>query len=188
VIRSERDVTELLGQWNDGDTRARNAAISRVYAELRRMARLRMRRERDAVTMQTTGLVHEAYLRLAGQRDTKWQNRAHFFAIAARVMRRILVESYRNRHAQKRGDPRARIHIDDVEIAAPEVGDAEGVALALERLEAQDERQARIVELRFFAGLTIEEIAAVLELSPATIKREWAFARAWLKREIGRAL
>jgi RNA polymerase sigma factor (TIGR02999 family) len=177
-------MNELLAAWAEGDLAARDAVISKVYAELKQMARRRMHKERDAVTMQTTGLVHEAYLRLAGQRGG-WQNRAHFFAIAARVMRRILVESYRGRHAQKRGDPRARVPIDGLELAAPEAAaDMEAVAQALDRLEQQDELQARIVELRFLAGLSIEETAEVVGLSPATVKREWALARAWLKREI----
>src|SRR5215208_3365743 len=127
------NMTELLAAWSGGDVAARDAVVSIVYAELKRMARLRMRRERDQVTMQTTGLVHEAYLRLAGQRETSWQNRAHFFAIAARIMRRVLVESYRGRHAQKRGDPRARVPIDGLEIAAPEsVTDVEVLAQALD--------------------------------------------------------
>jgi RNA polymerase sigma factor (TIGR02999 family) len=179
------DVTQLLAAWSDGDEAARDAVVAMVYAELRRIARNRMRREGDAVTLQTTGLVHEAYLRLARQHATQWRNRAHFFAIAARVMRRVLVESYRGRHAQKRGGLRARVELDAIDAAATPVSlDLEALEAALDGLERQDELQARIVELRYFAGLTIEETAEAVGLSPATVKREWALARAWLKREL----
>jgi RNA polymerase sigma factor (TIGR02999 family) len=135
--------------------------------------------------MQATGLVHEAYLRLAGQTRTRWQSRAHFFAIAARVMRRILVEAYRARRAQKRGNPDARIALEDIDVAAPTPAlDVESLNAALDVLDAQDPQQAKLVELRYFAGLTIEETAEALGSSPATVKREWALARAWLKREL----
>jgi RNA polymerase sigma factor (TIGR02999 family) len=182
------DLTELLAAWSSGDDAARDEAVALVYAELRRIARNRMRREGDLVTVQTTGLVHEAYLRLAQQSSTRWQNRAHFFAIAARIMRRILVEAHRARHAQKRAEPGGvRVALEDVEVAAPEMSvDVAQLADALDRLERQDPRQATIVELRFFAGLTVEETAEAIELSPITVKREWALARAWLKRELSR--
>jgi RNA polymerase sigma factor (TIGR02999 family) len=178
------DVTQLLVAWSGGDDAARDAVMGLLYTELHTMAQKRMRRERDLITMQVTGLVHEAYLRLAGQ-NTPWQNRAHFFAIAARVMRRVLVEAYRARRAQKRGNPDARIAIEDVDIAAPTCTiDVESLNAALDRLEEQDEKQAKLVELRYFVGLTIEETAEAMGLSPATVKRDWALARAWLKREM----
>lgn len=179
------EVTELLAAWTGGDDAARDAVMRLLYTELHQMAQKRMRGERDLITMQATGLVHEAYLRLAGQTRTRWQNRAHFFAIAARVMRRILVEAYRARRAQKRGNPDARIALDDIDVAAETPAlDVESLNAALEILEAQDADQAKLVELRYFAGLTIEETAEAMSLSPATVKREWALARAWLKREM----
>ncbi|HVQ26976.1 MAG TPA: ECF-type sigma factor [Planctomycetota bacterium] len=182
----DQDVTGLLAAWSEGDQVARDAVVALVYAELRRIAKNRMRREGDAVTLQTTGLVHEAYLRLARQ-NAQWQNRAHFFAIAARVMRRVLVEGYRGRHAQKRGGLRARVALEEVDAAAtPASLDLEALNGALDGLERQDRLQAHIVELRYFAGLTIEETAEAVHLSPATVKREWALARAWLKREMCR--
>jgi RNA polymerase sigma factor (TIGR02999 family) len=178
------EVTELLAAWSGGNEAAGDAVMELVYTELHQMARRRMRGERDLITMQATGLVHEAYLRLAGQR-TGWQSRAHFFAIAARVMRRVLVEAYRARRAQKRGNPDARIALDDIDVAAPAPAlDVESLNAALERLEEQDADSARLVELRYFAGLTIEETAEAMDLSPATVKRNWALARAWLKREM----
>jgi len=181
------DVTELLRAWAGGDEDARAAAVASLYESLRRLAHACMRREGEAVTLQTTGLVHEAYLRLAAQRRTEWRSRGHFFAIAARIMRRILVEAYRARRAQKRGggDPAGRVDIADVDPVAPAPGlDVEGLSEALDRLAAQDPDHARIVELRFFAGLTVEETAEAVSLSPATVKREWALARAWLHREL----
>ena len=186
-LGADRDgeVTELLAAWTGGDDAARDAVMALLYTELHQMAQRRMRAERDLITMQATGLVHEAYLRLAAQTRTHWQSRAHFFAIAARVMRRILVEAYRARRAQKRGNPDARIALDDIDVAAPSPAlDVESLNLALERLEEQDAQQARVVELRYFAGLSIEETAEAMELSPATVKREWIVARAWLRREL----
>jgi RNA polymerase sigma factor (TIGR02999 family) len=179
------EVTELLAAWADGDEAARDMVVSLVYAELRRIAKNRMRREGDVMTIQTTALVHEAYLRLADQTRTRWQNRAHFYAIAARVMRRVLVEKHRRRHAWKRGGAHARVSIDRIEVAEePAPLDLDLLNQALDRLEQLDPLQARIVELRFFAGLTVEETAEAVELSRATVNREWALARAWLKREM----
>jgi RNA polymerase sigma factor (TIGR02999 family) len=182
---SDDDLTELLQAWVDGDPEARDAVIARVYDDLRRLAANRMRREGDSVTLQTTGLVHEAYLRLVEQDRTRWANRAHFFAIAAQVMRRILVERYRARHAQKRGGQAVRVSLADADVAGGEDRvDLEALEPALDRLARQDAQQARVVELRFFAGLTIEDTAEVLGLAPAAVKREWLLARAWLKREM----
>ena len=175
-------MTELLRAWAEGDEAARDAAIELAYAELRRIAQNRILGEGDGVTIDATGLAHEAFMRLADQNRVQWQNRAQFFAIAARVMRRILVDRHRARNAQKRSA--SRVMVSDVDVATPVELDLELLNLALDRLALQDERQAQIVELRFFAGLTVEEAAEVVGVSPATLKREWALARAWLKREL----
>ena len=157
-----------------------------VYEELRRLAHHYLQRERSDHTLQSTALVHEAYLRLAGQNAPQWQNRAHFFGIAARVMRQILVEYARAHSAVKRGGPNAcKITLDE-SLEVPGKADIDVIALdgALDRLAELDSQQSRIVELRFFAGLTIEDTAEVLGISPATVKRDWTSARAWLHREI----
>jgi RNA polymerase sigma factor (TIGR02999 family) len=162
--------------------------LAAVYAELHRQASRAMRRESGDHTLQATALVHEAYLRLVDQRRVEWRNRAHFFGVAAQLMRRILVDHARRRHAAKRGDGMRQITLDDAG-ALPGSSDDPGVDVlvlneALERLAAMDEGQARIVELRYFGGLNIEETAEALRVSPATVKREWAVARAWLRREL----
>jgi RNA polymerase sigma factor (TIGR02999 family) len=156
-----------------------------VYGELRRVAAAYLRRERPGQTLQPTALVNEAYVRLAGQHP-RFQNRAHFCAIAANAMRQILVESARARHARKRGGGAPRVTLDEGLAAAPEsTVDLAALDEALERLAALDAQQARIVELRFFGGLSVEETADALGISPATVKRHWAVARAWLARELG---
>jgi RNA polymerase sigma factor (TIGR02999 family) len=183
-----QDVTRLLKAWSDGDQHALDDLLPVVYAEVRRLARSYLRRERSDHTLQPTALVHEAYLRLVDQRDVRWQNRAHFFGIAAQIMRRILVDHARMRHAGKRGNGLAPVALDDaMQVAAPDA-DLDVVALdeALETLAELDPRQARIVELRYFGGLSIEETGEIVNLSPATVKREWAAARAWLRRELER--
>lgn len=179
------DVTALLLAWSNGDRAALDALLPLVYAELRRRAHQKLQREDPAHAMQTTDLVHEVYLKLVDQRRAQWQNRAHFYAIAARLMRRILVDNARNRRAQKRGSGRTPLPLDEAPTlaAAPDV-DFVLLDDALNRLQAMDERQGSVVELRFFAGLSVEETAHVLGLSPATVKREWATARAWLFREM----
>jgi RNA polymerase sigma-70 factor (ECF subfamily) len=156
-----------------------------VYQELRRLAARYLQRERPEHTLQATALVHEAYLRLLRERNTAWENRAHFCAIAAGAMRQILVEHARARHAQKRGGHAARITLDEALIPIP-LGsvDVEALHDALEELAGFDERQARLVELRFFGGLSIEEAAGELHISPATAKRDWTVARAWLRRRL----
>ncbi len=151
-----------------------------------------MRRESDAVTLQTTALVHEAYLRLIDQSRVEWRNRAQFFGVAAQLMRRLLVDHARRRRARKRGDGLRPLTLEDADMApdASAAGEAVDVLVlheALERLAELDERQARIVELRYFGGLTIEDTAEALRISPATVKREWAVARAWLRRELARS-
>jgi RNA polymerase sigma factor (TIGR02999 family) len=160
-----------------------------VYDELRRLAASYLRRERPGQTLQATALVHEAYLRLLRDRQQSWQNRAHFLAIAARSMRQILVERARARDSLKRGGDHARITLDE-ELVAGEGPSVDVVAIdaALQRLAALDRQQARIVELRFFGGLTVEETAEALGVAPATVKRHWSVAKAWLRRELDRTM
>ena len=178
-------VTALLAEARAGKAEALDALLPLVYDELRRVARAHLRRERPGQTLQATGLVHEAYLRLMRERHVEWQNRAHFCAIAANSMRQILVERARARKAAKRGGEWARLSLHEELAAAPDAGvDIEALDQALARLAARDADQARLVELRYFGGLTIEETADVLQVSPATVKRSWMVARAWLKKEL----
>jgi RNA polymerase sigma factor (TIGR02999 family) len=182
------DVTELLSAMGAGDQRAAADLLPLVYEELRKLAQARMVRE-PAQTLQPTALVHEAYLRLVGDADrAKWNGRGHFFGAAAQAMRRIMVERARGQARLKRGGDRRRVTLEDNAVAT-ESGGEDLVALdaALDRLEAHDQRKAQVVMLRYFAGLTVEETAAALDLSPAMIKKEWTVARAWLHRELGRA-
>jgi RNA polymerase sigma factor (TIGR02999 family) len=181
------DVTGLLLAWGRGDQSAADRLVAAVYDELRRQADRAMRREGGAHTLQATALVHESYLRLVDQRQVEWRNRAHFFAIASTVMRRILVDHARARLTAKRGGGVVPITLAGAAHGgAQETDDVDLLALheALERLAALDADQARLVELRYFGGLTIEETAEALGVSPATVKREWALARAWLRREL----
>lgn len=182
---SDQDVTQLLIQWSRGDSAALEALVPLVYDELRRLAQLYLSREKPGHTLSSTALVHEAYLRLVRQTDVTWQNRAHFFAVAARMMRRILVDHARKHAYAKRGGGAMTISLDETVASAPE-RELDLVALddALETLAKLDERQSRMVELRFFGGLSIEETSEVLGVSAPTVKREWASARAWLYREI----
>jgi RNA polymerase sigma factor (TIGR02999 family) len=185
----ESEVTRLLQAWRDGDRTALDDLIPLVYRELHGIASRHLARERPGHTLQSTALVHEAFLRLLGQRDVDWQNRAHFFAIAASQMRRILVDHARRNAADKRGGAVRPMAIDDgFDIAAPSIGlervDALALDAALQQLEALDPTQGRVVELRYFGGLTIEETATVLGLSTGSIKREWTTARAWLFRAL----
>jgi RNA polymerase sigma factor (TIGR02999 family) len=184
-----RDVTELVAKASTGDQDAVSSVFAIVYDELRRVAASALRRERPDHTLQPTALVHEAYLRLADEPGAWWENRAHFLAIASTAMRRILVEHARGRNAQKRGRGQPRLSIDDVDPAAADHVEAIDLVIldsALARLSELDARQARIVELRFFGGLTVEETAIVIGASPRTVKREWQMSRAWLKREMAR--
>lgn len=180
------EVSQLLHQWATGDRTALDSLMPLVYDELRRLAGGYLRHERSNHTLQATDLVHEAFFRLAGLDQVAWQNRVHFFAIAARAMRRILVDHARSLAAARRI---GRESLLPVELAADlAVSDAEDLLdlhLAIERLAEMSERQARIVELRFFAGLTVAETAEVLDLSVPTVIRDWRFARAWLRRELG---
>ncbi len=180
------DVTALLSEWGRGNTNALNELLPLVYAELRRIAARQLRAERGGLTLQPTALVHELYLRLVDQRQGDWRDRAHFFGVAAQVMRRILVDHARRRRANKRGDGLPTVSIDEaMEEAAPDRIPILALDHALDRLAGLDEGLARIVELRAFGGLTIEEAACVLKVSPTTAKREWRTAKAWLTRELG---
>jgi RNA polymerase sigma-70 factor (ECF subfamily) len=178
-------VTGLLLAWRQGDAEALERLIPTVESELRRLARRYLARERPGHTLQATALVNEAYLRLVDVRRVDWQNRAHFLAMAARVMRRILVDAARAKGYQKRGGKAVRVTFDEgLPVAAPEEHDIVGIHEALEALARVDERKSRVVELRFFGGLSIEETASVLNVSSDTVKRDWRLARAWLLREM----
>jgi RNA polymerase sigma factor (TIGR02999 family) len=181
-------ITRLLQQWQAGDAGALETLMPLVYRELHHIAARYLARERHDHTLQSTALVHEAFLKLVDQRQVDWQCRAHFFGLAARLMRRILVDYARRATRVKRGAGKAEIRLEDAgplaDAKASDPVDALTLDRALSELEAIDTRQARIVELRFFGGLTVEETAAALDLSPATVKREWAMARAWLYRRI----
>jgi len=179
------NVTRLLLEWGDGNQQALEALVPLIYKELRNLAHNFLYRERPGHTLQTTALVHEAYLKLIDQNDARWQNRAHFFAIAAQAMRRILIDSARKHAAAKRGGPQEELSLDEVaDIALEPDSNLLKLDEALNQLAKIDPRQSRIVELRYFGGLTIEETAEVISVSPATVKREWMMARAWLHQEI----
>jgi RNA polymerase sigma factor (TIGR02999 family) len=181
------EVTELLRQWSDGRPEALDRLLPEIYAELRRLASSYLRRERPDHTLQPTALVHEAFFKLVDQRAVQWQSRAHFFGIAAQAMRRILVDHARAHAADKRGAGERKVSLEDAQIAGKAI-DFDVLALdeALSRLAVFDPQQSRVVELRFFGGLTMEETAEVLHISPATVGREWTMARAWLYAELKR--
>lgn len=182
---SPRNITELLIAWGDGDQSAPEKLMPLVEKELHRIAGRYMRRENPAHTLQTTALVNEAYIQLAGQREARWQNRAHFFGIAAGIMRRILLNYARDRRRDKRGGEAERVSLSEVAIMSEEKSE-ELIALdkALTKLESTDERKSRVVELRYFGGMSVEETAAFLKVSSVTVARDWKLARAWLRREI----
>jgi RNA polymerase sigma factor (TIGR02999 family) len=201
-MATDSRITQLLADWNAGDAQALDRLAPLLYGELRRMAARHLRQERAGHTLQTTGLVHEAFLRLVDQQDVRWQNRNHFFAIASKLMRRILVDAARARLAAKRGEGRPHVSLDELEAVLDGEGEASlfeqafgpmgrerhadltSIDAALSRLESLDVRQAQIVELRFFGGLTVEETAQALDISNATVKRDWVMAKAWLAREL----
>ncbi|MCP5111771.1 MAG: sigma-70 family RNA polymerase sigma factor [bacterium] len=187
MLERSGEVTALLGQLQLGRTGAAERLIPLVYRELRRIAGYHMQDERASHTLQATALVNEAYLRLIDQSRVDWRDRVHFFGIAAGLMRRILVDHARERLAGKRGGDRARVDLDALEVGLPPEKSEEVLALdlAVSRLKDFDPQQASIVELRYFAGLTVTETAEALRLSPRTVKREWAIAKAWLKAELG---
>jgi RNA polymerase sigma factor (TIGR02999 family) len=193
------EITQLLARWSAGDAAALESLMPLVYEQLRSLAQRHLRRERSNHTIQPTALVHEAFLRLPDQDKIKWQSREHFLNLASQLMRRILVDHARQRSAQKRGDGVTRVSLDELLDRLEPAGqtgaaslpatdgsgvDFEAVDAALSRLEKLDPGQGKIVELRFFGGLTIDETARAVGLSPATVKREWALARAWLQREL----
>lgn len=181
------DVTQLLVDYSNGKREALDVLTPLVYGELRNLAARYLRRERSDHTLQSTALVHEAYLRLIDQNQVRWQNRAHFFGVAAQMIRRILVDHARTRHAQKRGGNAQKLSLDEA-IGLPEQRDLDIIALddALKLLAELDPQQSKVIELRFFGGLSIEETAEALGISPATVKREWVTARAWLLRQLSR--
>ena len=182
------EVTLLLEQWRDGDRKALDALLPLVYQELRRLAHFQLRKERPDHTLQSAALVHEAYLRLLGMNAPKWEGRTHFFAIAAHLMREILVDYARRHRAAKRGAEAPRISLEEA-TALTRKTDVDVLALddALNSLAQVDPRQSKVVELRFFAGLALEEIAEALDIAPATVQRDWTAARAWLYREISKS-
>ena len=186
LSESSADVTALLLAWGKGDRAAGDKLLPVVYAELHRRAAAAMRRESEGNTLQATALVHEAYMRLIDQRHSEWKNRAQFYGLAAQLMRRILIDHAREHLAAKRGGGAHQVTLSGIEAASDDEGAVDVLALhdALERLALLDARQSRLVELRYFGGLSIDETAEALEVSPATVKREWATARAWLKREL----
>jgi RNA polymerase sigma factor (TIGR02999 family) len=184
---SSSQISRLLADWSQGNQEAREELIPMVYDELRRLARRHLWHERPDHTFQSAALVNEAYLRLVRQDAPQWQNRSHFFGVAAQLMRHILVDHARNRLAAKRGGGAERLSLE-VDVALVQKPQVDLVALdaALDKLAALDADQSRLIELRFFGGLSIEETAAVMGVSPATVKREWTTARAWLQRELRR--
>jgi RNA polymerase sigma factor (TIGR02999 family) len=183
-----RQVSELLANWNKGDPEAREALMPLVYDELRKLAASHLRRERNDHTLQPTALVHEVYLRLAEQKNVQWQDKSHFFGVTAQLMRRILVDHARSHLADKRGSGHPKVALNEA-IAMSRERPTEMLVLdeSLTRLASTDLQQSKIVELRVFAGLTIEQTAEVLGISPATVKRDWNLAKAWLMREINKA-
>jgi RNA polymerase sigma-70 factor, ECF subfamily len=200
----QQPVTQLLAQWRDGDERAFAELSALMYEELRQLAQRHLRRERSDHTIQKTALVNEAFVRLVGQQSVDWQSRAHFIGLASKLMRRVLVDYARARLADKRGGGAGVLSLD--EMAAPEADEApdttptalqhldahtqeevSAIDQALQRLEQIDARQAQIVEMRYFGGLTVEQTAEAIGISEATVKREWTLARAWLRRELGKS-
>jgi len=182
------EVTQLLMAWSDGDQTALEKLVPQVHAELFRLAKLYMGQERPGHILQTTALVNEAYMRLIDWKNVSWQNRAHFFGVSAQLMRRILVDFARSRDYFKRGGEAQHVSLDEATVVTQEK-DADFVALddALNSLAAIDSRKSKIVELRFFGGLSVEETAEFLGISPRTVKREWSMAQAWLHRELNRS-
>ncbi len=186
-MQTSGEVTRLLQDWSEGRREALDQLLPLLYEELRRLAHSYLSRERSDHTLQTTALVHEAYLKLIDQKSVNWQNRAQFFALSAQAMRRILIDSARRRTSVKRGSGGTKISLDEAATISGETANESLLALdaALQELEKVDPEQSKIVELRYFGGLTIEETAEVLKSSPATVKREWTMARAWLYDAMG---
>jgi RNA polymerase sigma-70 factor, ECF subfamily len=182
---SSHEVTRLLISWSEGDADSLDKLMPLIYQSLQKIARQHLRRENSPITLQTTALVHEAYLKMIDQHSVSWQNRSHFFAIASQAMRRILVDHARNQHRLKRGGEGEKVSLEDVDVASVSP-DKNLLALdeALTQLEKLDPQQSKIVELRYFGGLSTEETAEVLKISARTVKRDWAMARGWLYRAL----
>jgi RNA polymerase sigma-70 factor (ECF subfamily) len=179
------EVTRLLNDWSQGDRAALDALMPLVHQELHRVARRQLARERPGHTLQPTALINEAYLKLVGEREMKWRNRAHFVAVAAQLMRFILVDHCRRKGYAKRGGGRKRVTFDEsVELSSESGADLLALDEALNKLAAQDDRKSRIAELRYFGGLSVEETALALDVSVATVMRDWRLTRAWLQREL----
>jgi RNA polymerase sigma factor (TIGR02999 family) len=187
-MNQSHQITKLLREWSDGKRSAFDELMPLVYAELHQQAARYLRNERRCQTLQTTALIHEAYLRLVDQADIRWQSRTQFFAVAAQVMRHILVDHARAKHREKRGGERERVPLDEATMITVDEQDVDLIALdeALVRLGQIDEQQVRLVELRYFSGLSLEESAEALKISRATAARDWNVAKAWLRRELTR--
>jgi RNA polymerase sigma factor (TIGR02999 family) len=186
--REAAEITQMLREWSDGKPESLENLLPLVYAELHRQAASYLRRERPGHTLQTTALIHEAYIRLIDQRDVTWQSRTHFFAVAAQAMRRILVDYARAKHREKRGGDNIKLSLEEATLVAAKEEGVDLVALdeALTRLAERDKQQASVVELRYFSGLSLEETAEALHVSRATVARDWEAARAWLHRELAK--
>ncbi len=183
-----QNITQLLREWSGGKREALDSLLPLVYDELHKRAKRYLRHERQDHTLQTTALINEAYLKLIDQRDVNWQDRSHFFAIAAQMMRRILVDHARTKHREKRGGKDVKVSLEEIGFVVSNEVNVDLIALddALKRLEKLDEQQTRVVELRYFSGLSLEETAEALHISRATAARDWAIAKAWLHRELTR--
>jgi RNA polymerase sigma factor (TIGR02999 family) len=184
--REAAEITQMLREWSDGKQEAFDNLLPIVYDELHRQAARYLRKERPGHTLQTTALIHEAYLKLIDRRDVNWQNRTHFFAVAAQAMRRILVDYARAKHREKRGGDNIKLSLEEATLVAAKEKGVDLIALdeALHKLAERDKQQASVVELRYFSGLSLEETAEALHVSGATVARDWEAARAWLHREL----
>lgn len=185
-MEQKHSITQMLREWSDGDREVLEELMPLVYDELRKQARRYLRRERPNHTLQTTALIHEAYLKLIDQRDVNWDSRTHFFAVAANMMRRILVDHARSKHREKRGGAGENLPLEEAMLVVSDEQNIDLIALdqALNRLAEFDEQQARIVELRYFSGMSLEETAAALNISRTTVANDWSLAKAWLHREL----
>ena len=185
-MTAPQEVSQLLRAWGNGEKAAADKLMPLVYEELRRIARRQMRRQRAGHTLQTTALIHEAYLRLVRESDVHWQNRAHFFGVAAKAMRHILVDYARSRQAAKRGGAAEHVLLDEAAVVSAEPAELIALDDALQSLAALDQRKSQVVEFKYFGGLTVKEIAEVLQVSPETVARDWRLARVWLLRELSK--
>ena len=187
MMTGPSEVSRLLRAWSLGEKAAFDELMPLVYEELRRIAKRQWRRQRAGQTLDATALIHEAYLRLADQTEVRWQNRAHFFGVAAKAMRHILVDHVRTRKAAKRGGAARRVQLDAVSVAIERPVDVVALDDALQSLAALDQRKSQVVELKYFGGLSVREIAEVLHVSEETVARDWRLARTWLLRELSRS-